>query len=351
MEFGIYALPTYFPDTDGSIEAFYRHTLRFLEESERLGFDHAWVNEHHFHPFGGMIPAPAVMLAAVAARTSRIRLGTSVAVLPLHHPIEVAEAYAMVDQISGGRLDFGIGTGFLAHDHETMGVDFADRFQRMQEGVDIILRAWRERPFSYGGRFHRFEELEVWPPPVQTPHPPIWAAATRSPDTFAWIGGRGYNLLTVGYVKPLDEQAALIETYRRAAAASGHDPAALQVSTHLLTHVREDGDEARRVAAQAMERYLALSKAARSLARDTLASPLREQHAMERLVSEGRVLAGNPDECVEFLGRTRRALGLSCIDCSFYFGGIDYEDAHRSFELFAREVMPRVRASSAGGGN
>src|SRR5947209_5515648 len=122
MRFGIFALPTYFAENDGSLSEFYQHILALLTEAEALGFDSAWVNEHHFHAYGGMIPSPPVLLAALARRTSRIRLGTSVALLPLHHPLQAAEAYAMLDQISGGRLDLGIGRGFVKNDYDTLGV-------------------------------------------------------------------------------------------------------------------------------------------------------------------------------------------------------------------------------------
>jgi len=141
MKFGIFSLPAYIPEYDGTITNFYRRLLELLEHSEEAGFDSAWINEHHFHAFGGMMPYPPVALAAVAARTSHIRLGTSVAILPLHNPVQLAEAYAMLDQISEGRLEFGVGRGYLKHDYDVLGVPWDEGHDRMFEGLQVILEA------------------------------------------------------------------------------------------------------------------------------------------------------------------------------------------------------------------
>src|SRR5262245_30470528 len=211
-----------------------------------------------------MIPAPPVLLAALAARTTRIRIGTSVALLALHHPLELAETYAMVDQLSGGRLQFGIGRGFMRYDYETLKVPWEQGQERLLESLDVILKAWQERPFSHQGHYYDFHEVSVWPAPLQTPHPPIWAAATSSPSSFAEWGRRGYNLLTVVYLRPPEQLGALTQVYREAAAAAGHDPAALQIATHYQVYCAEDRAAARRDGEQAVRRYVAQNNAARA---------------------------------------------------------------------------------------
>jgi natural product biosynthesis luciferase-like monooxygenase protein len=344
MRFGIFSLPTYFAEVDGSLTQFYGRILQILTDAERLGFDVAWCNEHHFHAYGGMIPSPPVLLAAVAARTTRIRLGTSVALLPLHHPLETAEAYAMLDQISGGRFELGIGRGFIRHDYNTLGVPWDEGQARTVEALEVIQKAWQERPFSHQGRYFAFENVEVWPAPLQTPHPPIWGAASFTPDSFVWYGSHGYDLLTVIYVKPLEGLAGFLKLYRDAAAANGFDPAQLRVSTHLQVYCSEDGAEARRTGQVALERYVAQLDAAR-LRGGASSSPAPEidEIRVEELVGAGRVCVGTPDECAAVVQRARDTLGLAGIDCTFYFGGIPYDAARRSCELFAREVMPRFR--------
>jgi natural product biosynthesis luciferase-like monooxygenase protein len=348
MRFGIFSLPTYFAETDGSLSQFYQHILQLLTDSERLGFDIAWCNEHHFHEYGGMIPAPSVLLAAVAARTSRIRLGTSVALLPLHNPLEQAEAYAMLDQISGGRLELGVGRGFIRFDYETYGVPWEQAQERLLESVAVVEKAWAQRPFSHHGRYFNYDDVAVWPAPAQTPHPPVWGSATFTAESFHWWGAHGYNLLTVIYIKPLADLAAQLQRYRDAAAANGFNPADLQVSTHLQVYCSEDDAEARRTAKDAVARYVAQLNAARLRGGvEAIGGPELEDIDVDALVADARVCVGTPDECAAVVAHARDTLGLDGIDCTFYFGGIPYDAARRSFELFATEVMPRFQREPA----
>ena len=127
----------------------------------------------------------------------------------------------MLDQISGGRLELGIGRGFIRNDYNTYGVPWEQGQPRLLEALEVIQKAWQHRPFSHHGQFFSFEDVSVWPPPLQEPHPPVWGSASFTPESFAWFGSRGYNLLTVIYIKPLDELAALLKLYRDAATASG----------------------------------------------------------------------------------------------------------------------------------
>jgi alkanesulfonate monooxygenase SsuD/methylene tetrahydromethanopterin reductase-like flavin-dependent oxidoreductase (luciferase family) len=346
VKFGIFALPTYFAETDGSINDFYQRILSLLEDSERLGFDLAWANEHHFHPYGGMIPFPPVLLAAVAARTTRIRLGTSVTLPPLYHPLHVAESYAMLDQISGGRLEFGVGRGFVKYDYDTFGVPVEEAQERLLESLDVILTAWQRQPFSHHGKYFDFDDVSVLPAPLQRPHPPVWMACTSNPEGFAYAGSRGFNLLTVSHVFPLDKLAGLIRIYRDAGANAGCDPAKLQASTHFQVLCLENRDEAVREGIQAIRRYDQLNKAARLQGSATLLGR-PERDPPEQILEEGRVCLGTPDDCVRILSQAEQVLNLDEVDCTFYFGGIDYATARRSLELFAAEVMPRLTTRRA----
>jgi alkanesulfonate monooxygenase SsuD/methylene tetrahydromethanopterin reductase-like flavin-dependent oxidoreductase (luciferase family) len=345
VKFGIFSLPTYFPEVDGTLNEFYQHILSLMQDAERLGFSYAWVNEHHFHRYGGMIPAPPVLLAAVAAQTSTIRLGTSVALLPLHHPLEQAESYAMLDQISGGRLDLGIGRGFIPYDYETMGVPYAEGQERLYEALEIMLKAWQHQPFSHKGRNFEIENVSVWPAPLQEPHPPVWGAATRSMDSFRYFGQQGYDLLTVVYLFPQTKLAEFIDGYRDAAASAGYDPATRKISTHYQVYCAENGDEARRVGKEAIVRYS--EEIVRARERGHSPPPPIQHESFESVLADGRVCMGNPDDCAAILERARETLGLTNVDCTFYYGGIPYDRARASFELFAREVIPRFQTQPA----
>ena len=199
MKFGHFCLPTFFPDVDGSVGVLMRRWIELLAESEALGFDSLWANEHHFDAYGGIIPSPPTILAALSQRTRHARLGTSIVVLPLHSPIEIAEQLAMVDLMSGGRVEFGIGRGFVEFDYDRLGVSREDSQGRMREQLEVILKAWGGEPFTHKGRFYTYENLEVWPRPEQRPHPPIWLSCSQTPASFEWAGSKGYSVLTVAY--------------------------------------------------------------------------------------------------------------------------------------------------------
>lgn len=346
MKFGIFALPTYFPEVDGTIGEFYEHILELLVTSERLGFGTAWVNEHHFHAYGGMIPDPPVLLAALAARTKTLRIGTSVSLLPLHHPLQLAEAYAMLDQLSGGRLDLGVGRGFVEHDYDSFHVPWDEGQPRMIETLDVMLKAWQERPFEHQGKFFEYHDVEVWPPPRQTPHPPVWLAASRTPESFAWAGRRGFHLLTVAYLHPHDHLRSLIDLYREEVVANGHDLSRLQIGTHFQVYCAETREEARRVGGEAFERYGRLLTEART--RSFLDPAAGHGESIDALVDAARLCIGTPDDCAAVIAQANENLGgLQTADCTFYYGGLDYAQARRSHELFAREVIPRFQHQEA----
>ena len=153
MKFAVYAMPSYDTSSGLTQGEFLRKTVDQFVSAEALGYDSVWVNEHHFHSYGGLFPSLSTILAALAQRTTRVRLGTSVLVLPLHHPLDVAEQMAMVDLLSNGRLDLGIGRGFVEHDYRVYGVGYGDAQDKLKESIDIVRRAWRGEPFSYEGRY------------------------------------------------------------------------------------------------------------------------------------------------------------------------------------------------------
>src|SRR5438309_4142845 len=169
MKFGAHYLPTYVPDMDGPVNEFYQRMFAQMEELDRLGYDHVWVTEHHFAMYGGTLPHPPTFMAAIARTTKRVRLGVAVSVLPLHNPIEAAESYAMVDVISNGGLDVGIGKGAESHEYKKPGRNQPEATGGLYESTEILGRAGSERRVNFKAESLIYGNVRVLPKPVQRP--------------------------------------------------------------------------------------------------------------------------------------------------------------------------------------
>jgi natural product biosynthesis luciferase-like monooxygenase protein len=350
MEFALFMHPTYWAETDGPLDAYMQRLVRYGVLAETCGFDSVWTSEHHFSALGGIVPSAPVMLAALSQRTTRVRLGTSVVLLPLHHPIQIAEQLAMVDLLSGGRVEFGVGRGREIEGYGPFGVAYEEAEARQQEGIEAILHAWTGQPFTYHGRVFDFEDLEVWPRPLQQPHPPVWIAATTTPHSFENAARSGFNLMTVAHTQPLDSLGRFTQVYRDAWRESGRDPGAYRLATHLLVLLSEDRAEARTLARKYMQQYR-MVQWARGLARPDIDVPgawgNQDDRTIDRLADEGRVIAGDPDECIRVLRQAHDVLGTNVAALTLYFGGLPADLVERSFHLLSEEVMPRLRPVGA----
>ena len=177
----------------------FEETLMECERAEALGFDSVWLGEHHNSSF--FYPTPLIGLAAIASRTHRLRLGTGVLLLPLYHPVAVAEEGAMVDMMSGGRLILGVGAGYAPGEFAAFGVSSKERGSRLEEGASLLHRLWTEEKVTHRGRHYQVTDVTVGPRPVQQPRPPLWFAACAEPAIRraarlgdAWSGGPSARL-------------------------------------------------------------------------------------------------------------------------------------------------------------
>jgi alkanesulfonate monooxygenase SsuD/methylene tetrahydromethanopterin reductase-like flavin-dependent oxidoreductase (luciferase family) len=339
LSFGAYALPSYHAETDPPQGVYLRRLIDRLAWAEALGFDAIWLNEHHFSPWGGMLPSPPMALAALAQRTTRVRLGTSVSVLALHHPIHIAEQLAMLDLISGGRLDLGVGRGSAPFDHEVFRLDFAQAQARTLEALEVILQAWRGEPFSFNGTYFQVPPVQVWPRPEQRPHPPVWISCSSSPESFEWTARHGYNLLTIGFVKPVPRFAELTRAYREL-----HPDG--QITTLYHSVVCEDGARARDLATDAIDRFLGQMRESLTLSSGQRRPSPVEDLVIERMVDEARLVAGSPSEVAAMLRYLQAEVGFTQVALMFQFGGLSDEIARESMSLFAAEVMPCLRSAT-----
>ena len=334
MKFGVHYLPTYRPDLDGLVREFYQRMFEQIEELDKLGFDRVWVTEHHFGDYGGSLPHPPTFLAAVACKTSRIRLGVAVSVLPLHNPLDLAESYAMADVISNGRVDFGIGKGSEPVEYRRFGANQAEATQRMKEGTEIIRQAWSNDPVNFHGEFFNYDNVRILPNPVQQPHPPIWVGATRNEDTFRWAGENGFNLMTIPFVHPtMDSVRELVKIYREALAGARQGFAAGEILGKFHIYLSDSFDRAMREATPYMENYHAAHASVdprRKLSHHDLASDM----------ARGFIIVGDPERCIDTIHRWREAVGFTTFSFTFYFGGMPQELALKNIRLFAERVMP-----------
>jgi alkanesulfonate monooxygenase SsuD/methylene tetrahydromethanopterin reductase-like flavin-dependent oxidoreductase (luciferase family) len=336
MQFYMNILTTYFPDRDPPYDVYYRQILEQIQLAEELGWKCFMFNEHHFLGYGGLIANPAVMLGAAATRTSKIRLGTCIAITPLRHPLHSAEDYAMVDVISGGRLDFGVGAGNTGLDYRVFEISREESHQRMEEANEIILKAWSQERFSHRGKFWQFEEITLYPRPVQQPHPPIWVAAT-SAETLGWAGHMGYDIMTVGHPHPPEKVRPGVEAWREGLKASGIDPDQRRCQFHIRTFVEANARRAEEVATAAIVRYDDISR----IGRREDAKPKNTDWAA--MLAAGRNLYGNPDQCIQIIHNSMKHYSFNILTTTFNFGGIPHDMILKSMRLFAKEVMPAFR--------
>jgi alkanesulfonate monooxygenase SsuD/methylene tetrahydromethanopterin reductase-like flavin-dependent oxidoreductase (luciferase family) len=230
MKFGILYNIDYRPEVHGSSSSYYAQILDQIQLLEELGFDSAWFGEHHYagYSFG----APAVIATAAAARTRRLRLGTGVSLIPLHYPLRLAEEYAMLDVLSNGRLEYGIGRGFLNYAYQVMGVDRAQSFERFREGTELIIQAWtaakpflsRENSGSSTTTSYSFSRL------YKNPTPRIYASGTMSQESYIFAGSRGLHLCTAFFIPDKEAVRTNIALYRKTLADHGYDPSRRDVA-------------------------------------------------------------------------------------------------------------------------
>jgi alkanesulfonate monooxygenase SsuD/methylene tetrahydromethanopterin reductase-like flavin-dependent oxidoreductase (luciferase family) len=337
MRFYINILTTYFPDLDPPYDTYYQQILEQVELAEELGWECFMFNEHHFLGYGGLVANPAVLLAAAAARTSKIRLGPCIAILPLRHPLHSAEDYAMVDAISGGRLEFGIGSGNTEIDYKVFGVSRENDRQRLREAIDVISKTWANERISHTGQFWSFDELTVYPRPIQQPSPPIWVAGT-SAQGLGWAGRQGYHIMTVGHPHPPEKVRPGVEAWKQGLMTSGYDLKTKHCQFHVRTHVSERSANARSIAMAAIKRYDEISRIGR---RSLTASP--EDYDWNMMLATGRNNYGNPDECITNIENARKNYYFDTLTTTFNFGGIPHVEILKSMRLFAKAVMPAFR--------
>ena len=335
-------------------------TLEQAEYAEELGYDAIWLAEHHF-TVHGICGSPLQFLANLAARTRRIRLGQGVILLPFSHPIQIAEQSAMLDLLSNGRLDLGIGRGYLEPEFRGFGLSMADSTTMFRESYEVISGAWQNERFSFHGKHYQFDDLRIAPKPIQKPHPPIYVASV-SPSSMAWATERGLRTMANAFT-PFAELKELRTKYREELDRRGVDPTVFSDSAlQRQVFVAETTEEARALAGPAL---------AWSAVESNKGGPAPKKGSMPRTINttnasircgqkraetpfddsvwSGEVgmapLVGDPDEVIRRLTFIQKELDLGSFLVWMQLGGIEHKKVMRSMELFARHVMPKFRGT------
>jgi alkanesulfonate monooxygenase SsuD/methylene tetrahydromethanopterin reductase-like flavin-dependent oxidoreductase (luciferase family) len=315
----------------------FRDYLDFNVEAEALGLRSSFLVEHHFTGWN-QVSSTLMLLTALAMRTKTLRLGSAVMVLPWHNPVLLAEEAATLDLISDGRLDFGIGKGYRHSEFKGFQIAPEEAQARFDESLEVMIRAWTERSrFSHRGRFWRFEDIVVEPPPAQKPYPPLWVAA-GSETSIRRAASRGFNLILDQYAGP-DELAERIGIYKTERKAHGGSFDPMQVAVARQLYIAKD--EADKQAA--LKRQAAYTKRTVDVSRapggktETKAGSHVLAYADKAGGTEEHALFGTPDEICAKLENLQHA-GVQYVLLTVA-GGI--AQLHR----LAREIMPAFARS------
>ena len=349
MQFGVQFFPAV-DHTDKSAADYYTESLALVQEAESLGFTHARTVEHYFTRYGGYSPNPIVFLTAMSQRTKAMRLVTG-AVLPVfNHPFKLAGEIAMLDGISGGRLDVGFARAFLPHEFRRFGISPDESQARFREGLEQIELLLTRENATHHGQFHSFDNVTSLPRPTQRPRPKFYIAATQTPESFEYAGSKGYSLMAI----PIGPLGPLLERYRKAWRAAGHaGNGEVMVAFHMFCH--EDARRARDIARPPFEEYFrALNEAVGDWARGTTSKDYRDYDtSMRRLrsftldgqIESGGAWVGTPAEIKAIIARTAGTIGkFEHASLQINFGTLDFAAAQASMRLFATEVMPEFAA-------
>jgi alkanesulfonate monooxygenase SsuD/methylene tetrahydromethanopterin reductase-like flavin-dependent oxidoreductase (luciferase family) len=348
MQFGIFLEERRPGGTD---LAALQETFALAEAAEAWGLDAVWLGEIHFNPVRSVSSAPLALASFIAARTRRIRVGMAVQVLPLGHPLRIAEEGATVDQVSEGRFEFGIGRSGSPRAYDILGVPYGESQARFEECLEIILQAWKGERFSYHGRFYRFDNVLVGPRPYQLPHPPLRMAA-NSKETFPVVARLGLPLFVGLRDLDIPELRLRIADYRAAWREAGHPgegDVCLRMPIYAAPTQKEAVEEPYENFTYFFQRHAELTRS--GLGRADTGPADRRQAKFEQLtqltyenILETRVAVGTAGALVERLRALRDDLGLTGLVAELNPGGLlSLDRMQRTLRILTHEVIPALR--------
>jgi alkanesulfonate monooxygenase SsuD/methylene tetrahydromethanopterin reductase-like flavin-dependent oxidoreductase (luciferase family) len=315
---------------------------------DELGFDSIWLAEHHFTRYG-LGSSSLVVASSIAARTRNIRLGTAVLVPTLHHPIRLAEDTATLDIISGGRLDVGYGRGAAGYEYTGYDLDHADSQQRFQEAINMVQGLWTTPEYTHQGKFFSARKANLVPRPIQEPHPPVYIAATRTPETLKFVVSTGHPLI-VGVVLDTVDGLDLCHRFVEMSQEEGIGVPISKIPFFRYCYVAETEEQARQDSRAGLDWTLDVGQWRRAFKESSEVYHKLEDWRRERTelppsydyLFEKRAVIGTPDQCITRI-KALQDQGIEYFGCNFLMGNIEHRNVLKSMELFAREVMPAFR--------
>jgi alkanesulfonate monooxygenase SsuD/methylene tetrahydromethanopterin reductase-like flavin-dependent oxidoreductase (luciferase family) len=335
MKFGVLQFFSW-PERRVSLPTVYERALQRIDIMDKTGYDAVWLAEHHFTTYS-VCPSVHMMGLHVANRTQHLRIGTGISLAAFYHPLRLAEEVALLDVLSGGRVNWGAGRGFDPTEFKVFGVPPEESYARFREAVEIVLAAWKSTRLTWSGNYWHFDDVEVLPKPLQQPHPPTWVAAA-SPDSLRWAGVQGYSIM-LGPHAHYTHMAQSREIYRKELEAHGHTIAGRDIPMARLIAVaatdREAEDIARRGARWMVGSYVNPAKAPNAAA---MVSSRRDASGMVldpvEYYLDGVIVHGTPERVVDELQQLREEMFLDYLLCAPL--------SHSSFMMFTEQVLPRL---------
>ena len=329
-----------------------RESMEEVDLAEQLGLDTVWLGEMHFNPARSVLSAPIVIASSIATRTKRLRVGMAVQVLPLIHPLRIAEEAATVDQLSEGRFEFGVGRSGNVRAYDIMGIDYGESKDRFQEALDIILMAWSGETFSYEGKYNHITNASISPLPYQQPHPKVRIAAS-SEDSFGRIGRLGYPIFLGLRTMDVEDLKTNLQEYKQEWKAAGHPGEGGDINVRFPVYIAPSETEAIEEPKDSIEAFFQRQRELFEYSRGRQGADVSagRQARYERLVNstyedllETRVVFGSPEQVIDRLHEFKEMLGISGITAELNPGGfLPKEAVQRSLRLMTEEVMPAFK--------
>jgi alkanesulfonate monooxygenase SsuD/methylene tetrahydromethanopterin reductase-like flavin-dependent oxidoreductase (luciferase family) len=351
MRFGMFYV---LESPDGDHERAYKEMMGQVEYAEELGFDSIWLAEHHGSAYGSM-PSPQVAASAVAAITDKMRIGIGVSILPFDNPVRVAEDYAMVDCISNGRLDLGVGRGYQPREFQMLGLGDKQSQSReiFEESLDILIGLWENETFSYEGKHYQIDNVSITPRPVQQPRPPIYVAAI-SPQTFELVAKYDLNIMVTPTLMSVPELKEHVLAAKKKLIARGRSPESLNFPMNWQMHLADTPEEAVTRPSEALAWYFNLvmdlvpkgpnaPKGYEYMANLAEAFEDAGGVSIPDLQAGEIILLDDAEGVSESIRDVRDEIGQQEIFCWMRIGGLSDKKVRASMKKFAEEVMPKFQ--------